>query len=106
MDGDVETDWVHLLGSPQRGSPAYAGPSGMVTDSASFGGAQIGIFLGPLKPDPHLVIYRGRGFTTSFQEPCTHAIIVDNDPADQVLVQSDGCIKVRIAQAYILRGRS
>lgn len=106
QDGDIETDWVHLIGSPVRGAPAYAGPSGMVTDSASFGGAQIGIFLGTLNADPHLVTYRGRGFTTSYQERCTHNIVVDNDPADRVLVLSDGSIKVRMAQAYIIRGRS
>jgi hypothetical protein len=104
-DGDAETDWVHLLGSPTRGAPAYAGPSGTVTDSASFGGAQIGVFLGPLNPNPHLVTYRGRGFTTSFQEPCTHNIIVDNDPEDRVLVLSDGSIRVRITQGHIIRNR-
>jgi len=105
-DGEVETDWVHLTGTPSRGAPAYAGPSGMVTDSASFGGEKIGIFIGNLKPEPHLLTYRGRGFTTSYQEECTHAIITDNNPADKVFVQSDGYIKVRITQKHILRGRS
>ncbi len=104
-DGDIETDWVHVLGSPQAGDPAYAGPSGTVTDSTNFGGSQIGIFLGPLNPNPHLLIHRGRGFSTSYQESCTHAIIVENDPNDISFVQSDGTIKVRISQAYLVRGR-
>lgn len=102
-NGDVETDWVHVTGTPIPGSPAYAGPSGTVTDSPDFGGVRIGYFKSVLKRNPHLVIYRGKGFTTTYQDCYSKKIVTDNNPLDQVLVLSDGCIKVRIDLRFMSR---
>jgi len=102
-EGELETDWIHAVGTPVPGGPAYAGPSGTITDSAAYGGTQIGYFLGPLKRDRHLLVYRGLGFTTSYQECGTHNIVTENNPDDRVFVISDGYIRVRINQRIITR---
>lgn len=101
--GEVETDWVHTIGELLPGAPAYAGPSGTVTNSSSFGGAQIGYFTSALRPNLHLVVYRGKGFTTSYQDCVTKRVVVDNDPNDRILVLSEGYVRVRIDQRYIDR---
>lgn len=94
--GDYVTDWIHVVGTVFVGDDAYAGPSGLFTNSASFGGARVGKFLSPLKPNPHLVTMRGLGFSREFVDPITKQVIFENNPADRMLVQSDGTIKIRI----------
>jgi hypothetical protein len=74
-----------------------------VTNSAAFGGNQIGHFLSDLMGSPHLVTYRGLGFTRTAQE--NQVITTENDPADRILVLSDGFAKVRIDQRTILRSQ-
>jgi hypothetical protein len=101
QQGVVETDWIHLIGGIASGDKAYAGPSGTITNSASFGGDQIGHFLGTLTGSPHLLTYRGLGFTRETQFGG-----IENDPNDRVFVQSDGFAKVRIDQRTILRSQS
>lgn len=104
QQGVVETDWVHIIGSIVSGDAAYVGPSGTVTNSASFGGLQIGHFLSKLTGSPHLVTYRGLGFTRKAQE--FGVITIENDPNDRILVQSDGFARIRIDQHTIMRSQS
>jgi hypothetical protein len=104
QQGVFETDWIHLIGSISSGDKAYAGPSGTITNSASFGGTQIGHFLGTLTGSPRLLTYRGLGFTRTAQEG--GVIVTENDPNDRVFVQSDGFARVRIDQRTILRSQS
>lgn len=106
IDGDIITDWVHVSGTVNAGDAAYVGPSGMVTNLASFSGVKIGYFLDTLSPDRHTVIMKGKGFTTSYMEPGTHVIITENNPSDILYTISDGFIKVRINQSIIQRALS
>lgn len=96
MQGDWITDWVHIVGTVNNGDPAYVGPSGTFTNSSAFGGAECGMFIGPLKSQPHFLTMRGLGFSREFIDPCTKERVMENDPADRVLVLSDGFIKIRI----------
>lgn len=100
--GDFETDWLHLVGDIQSGTPAYLGPSGTVTDDASLGSVRIGKFLSTLRSDPHQVVYMGFGFTTSYMDPITKTVVVENDPANRVLVGTPGFAVVRIDQRTII----
>lgn len=103
QQGVFETDWVHVVGTVGVGDKAYVGPSGTVTNSASFGGNQIGHFLSDLSGEPHLVTYRGLGFSRTAQE--CRVVSTENNPADRILVLSDGFAKVRIDQRTILRSQ-
>jgi hypothetical protein len=94
--GDFVTDWIHIIGNVFTGDPAYVGPSGLFTNSNSFGGQRVGKFLSSLTPDPHLVTMRGLGFSREYIDPITKQIVLENNPADRLLVQSDGIIKIRI----------
>ena len=94
--GDFITDWLHLIGSPMPGDPAYAGPSGTFTNSSSFGGARIGTFIGVLDPDPHTVTFRGLGFSRQFIDPCTKKLVWENNPADAIHIATPGYIKIRV----------
>jgi hypothetical protein len=104
--GDFETDWVHLVGSVNTGDPAYVGPSGTITNSSSFGGYQIGKFLSQLKSDPHLVTFRGLGFSFAVMNKVTNQPLWTNNPADRVFVAVDGFIKVRIDPNIIMRSQA
>ena len=94
--GQIETDWLYIVGTLIPGSPAYVGPSGTITNLASLGGTEIGHFLGTLQSNPHFVTFRGLGFSTSYQEPRTHNIVVINNQNDRVRVFSPGFAKVKI----------
>ena len=94
--GDFITDWIHLVGTVMPGDPAYAGPSGTFTNSASFGGLKIGKFIGVLKPDPHTVVMRGLGFSRQYIDPCDKVLKWENNPADAVHVITPGFIKIRV----------
>lgn len=94
--GDWITDWVHLIGSVSQGDAAYAGPSGMFTNSSSFGGVRIGTFIGPLKEDPHTVTFRGMGFSRQYIDSCTKQLVWENNPADKIELATPGYIKIRI----------
>jgi len=102
MEGDFETDWVHLIGSVFPGDKAYVGPSGTVTNSNSFGGVHIGHFLSALESKPHTVVYRGLGFSRQLVDPITKAIVWENNPDDSVLIATPGFIKVHINQRDVL----
>ena len=102
--GTIETDWIHLVGTVVSGDRAYVGPSGTITNTAAFGGHQIGHFLSTLMGSPHLLTYRGLGFTRKAQE--FGVITIENDPNDRVLVQSDGFARIRIDQRTIMRSQS
>lgn len=94
--GDYETDWLTIVGSLFNGDIAYVGPSGTITNSASFGGAIIGKFIGPLKPEPHVVTMRGMGFSRQYIDTCTKELVWENNPANRVLVTTPGFARVRI----------
>ena len=96
VQGDFITDWVLLVGSVQNGDTAYAGPSGMFTNSSSFGGEKIGKFIGPLKPDPHTVTFRGLGFSRQYIDTCDKQLKWENNPADRIEVVTPGYIKIRV----------
>lgn len=101
MEGDFETDWVQITGNVTRGDKAYLGPSGIVTNDSSYGGHQIGWFLSTLKPDRHLVIFKGAGFNREKVDERTKLVVWENNPAHREFVVSDGSIKVRIKQDVI-----
>lgn len=101
--GDFETDWLHLIGVIKPGTLAYVGPSGTITDDASLGGPRIGKFLSTLKSDPHTLVYEGLGFSTSFMDPFTKKIVIENNPLDRVFVITPGFAKIRIDQATMMR---
>jgi len=96
VHGDFTTDWIHTVGTVFTGDKAYVGPSGMFTNSSSFGGEHVGRFLGPLEVGPHLVTMRGLGFSRELIDPVTGALVTENAASERTLVLSDGYIKVRI----------
>lgn len=96
VQGDFVTDWIHVIGTVSNGDNAYVGPSGLFTNSDIYGGVRVGKFLGPLKANPHLVTMRGLGFSREYVDSVTKRIVFENNPADRLLVQSDGVIKIRI----------
>ena len=98
IDGLFETDWIFLSGQIYPGTPAYAGPSGMITNTADFGGKKVGFFYSQLIEDPHVVVYAGLGFYRHYMEPRTHNIIDENNPADQIKIATPGYAKVYISQ--------
>jgi hypothetical protein len=104
VQGDFVTDWVHIIGSVFPGDKAYIGPSGTFTNSTSFGGALIGRFLSVLEPDVHEVTFRGLGFSRQLVDPISKQIIWENNPADRLVVLSDGYIKIRIDTSAMIRG--
>lgn len=105
MEGDFETDWVHLIGAVLPGDLAYAGPSGTFTNSDSFGGARVGHFISSLKSNPHTVVYRGLGFSRQLVDPCTKQIVWENNPADSTLIATPGFIRVHLNQRDIMRSQ-
>jgi hypothetical protein len=94
--GDYITDWIYPIGPIMNGDLAYLGPSGMITNSPSFGGDPVGTFLGPLQDDPHTVTMRGLGFSYEYIDPITKAHVIENDPKDAIFLATPGYIKVRI----------
>jgi hypothetical protein len=96
MQGEFDTDFIHIVGTVSTGDPVYVGPSGLFTNSPSFGGAKVGRFRSTLTPNPHVVTIRGQGFSRQLVDTVTKQIIFNNNPADRVLVLSDGNIKLRI----------
>lgn len=101
VQGDWITDWVHIVGTVQNGDTAYVGPSGTFTNSAAYGGAVCGKFIGPLKAQPHFVTMRGLGFSRELIDPCTKELTTENSAADRVRVPSDGFIKIRITRGGV-----
>lgn len=101
--GDFITDWIYPVGTINQGDLAYVGPSGMITNSSSFGGEVVGKFLGILEPNRHLVTLRGLGFSRQYIDPVTKVLTWENNPADRLLLVSDGYIKVRIDMGASLR---
>lgn len=97
-EGDFVTDWIYPVGPIMQGALAYVGPSGMITNSPNFGGQVIGKFLGLLQPDRHLVTLRGLGFSRQYIDTTKNSkpLIWENNPADRLLLVSEGYIKVRI----------
>lgn len=104
--GDFETDWLYLVGVIRPGTPAYLGPSGTVTDDASLGGVCLGKFISPLRQTHHQVVYAGLGFTTSYMDPFTRQIVVENNPADRILIDTPGFATIRIDQSSITRSQA
>jgi len=104
--GDYETDWIHAVGTINRGDTAYVGPSGMLTNAASFGGYKVGHFLSTLSREPHLVTFYGLGFARERMDHITKQIIFDNDPRARIFVLSDGFIKVRISQFEMMKSQA
>ena len=102
-DGDFLTDWLHISGIINIGTPAYVGPSGTITNISSLGGVQIGHFLSQVKSDPHVVYFSGLGFSTAIMDPRTKKIVIENNPEDQQRVITPGYAKIRIKQNIISR---
>lgn len=94
--GDFLTDWIYPVGTIQQGDVAYAGPSGMFTNSSNFGGQAVGKFLGVLQPKPHLVFLRGLGFSRQYIDSRTKTLVWENNPADAIRLPTPGYIKIRI----------
>lgn len=94
--GQYQTDWLHLIGVVNAGDRAYVGPSGTVTNYSGFGSAEIGFFTSVLKADPHFIVFRGLGFTTSYMDCVTKQVVVENDPANMICLPSPGFINVNI----------
>lgn len=94
--GDFITDWLHLIGPVAPGDAAYLGPSGTFTNSAAFGGRQIGEFRSVLDPDPHTVVFRGLGFSRQYMDRCTKQLVFENNPADRQHVITPGYAKIRV----------
>ena len=103
--GDFLTDWIYPVGTINQGDLAYVGPSGMVTNSATFGGEVVGKFLGILVPKRHLVIMRGMGFSRQYIDTTKHSkpLIWENNPADAIRLVSEGYIKIRIDMGASLK---
>lgn len=101
--GDFITDWIYLIGSVENGDHAYIGPSGTFTNFAGLGTEKIGKFIGPLQVEPHFVIMRGMGFSRTYIDTCTKALVTENDPNDRTLVHSPGFIKIRVDAGSNLR---
>jgi hypothetical protein len=103
--GDFLTDWVYPVGTINPGDLAYAGPSGMITNSASFGGEVVGKFLSVLTPKPHTVTLRGMGFSRQYIDTTkpSKPLIWENNPADAIRLATPGFIKVRIDMGASLR---
>ena len=95
-EGDFVTDWIYPVGQIGQGDLAYAGPSGMLTNSPAFGGELVGKFLGVLIPKPHWVTLRGLGFSRQYIDYETKALVWENNPADAIRLATPGFIKVRI----------
>jgi hypothetical protein len=95
-EGDFETDFIRAIGPIFPGDKAYLGPSGLITNSTTIGADPVGTFLSVLKPDPHLVTIEGLGYSREFIDPGSKKVVMENDPADRRLANSDGYIKVRI----------
>jgi len=96
MDGDIETNWVHPVGTIMPGQSAYVGPSGTITNSSSFGGVEIGHFIGTLRSEPSLLTYMGLGSSRVAIDPETKTQITINNPDDRIFVISPGFIKVHL----------
>lgn len=103
--GDFVTDWVYPIGSISPGDIAYVGPSGMVTNSPSFGGEVVGKFLSILTPDRHLVTLRGLGFSRQYIDVTqpSKPLVWENNPADRLLLVTPGYIKLRVDMGASLR---
>lgn len=95
-EGDFLTDWIYPVGQINQGDLAYAGPSGMITNSSAFGGELIGKFIGILIPKPHWVTLRGLGFSRQYIDPVTKILVWENNPADAIRLATPGFIKIRI----------
>lgn len=96
VQGDFITDWLYILGNVYPGDNAYVGPSGTFTNSSSFGGSKIGEFRSGLTQDPHTVTFRGLGFNRQYIDPCTKALVWENNPADAIHISSPGFAKIRV----------
>jgi hypothetical protein len=96
VQGDYITDWLYLIGSVSNGDPAYVGPSGTFTNSATHGGSRVGKFIGPLQSEPHTVTFRGLGFSRQFMDTCDKQLKWENNPADRIDIATPGYIKIRI----------
>lgn len=94
--GDFVTDWLCLTGSIAPGDPAYLGPSGTFTNSAGFGGRQIGEFRSALTSDPHTVVFRGLGFSREYIDCYTKLPVFENNPAHRQHVVTPGFAKIRV----------
>ncbi len=103
--GDFETDWIHVVGNISPGDSAYVGPSGTITNSASYGGYRIGYFLSTLEIDPHRLIFAGGGYSRERMDFRTKKIIIDNDPRAIIWVLSDGFARVRISQQEMVKSQ-
>jgi hypothetical protein len=66
INGDVDTNFVHPNANPYTGKKAYLGPSGLVTDDASFGGPQVGVFLSSLNDSNVAGLPRGSDYITVY----------------------------------------
>ena len=102
-DGEVETDWLYISGIICTGMPAYVGPSGTITNDVSLGSKQIGYFTSDLSVSPHLVVYKGLGYSREYMDCVTKLIQFDNNPADMVCVISPGFARIRINQSIMER---
>lgn len=103
--GDFTTDWIYPVGTINQGDLAYVGPSGMITNSASFGGEVIGKFLSILTSGPHTVTLRGMGFSRQYIDTTqpSKPLVWENNPADKIALATPGFIKVRIDMGASLR---
>jgi len=101
----VDTNFVALGATPHSGKKAYLAPSGLVTDDASLGGAEIGHFMSDLngvvigmpRGAGVITVYGGgfaRGETIYYQNPKGERIV--NETVEEITYNTPGWVRIRI----------
>lgn len=103
--GTFDTNFIHPDASPSPGGKVYLAPSGLVTSSPSFGGEEIGKFLGYIddpalaglpKGQTTITIYGG-GFTRGDVFEMRNGLpTVNNYDEQPATLLSPGWVRIRI----------
>jgi len=95
-----------MAAQPHSGKKAYLAPSGLITDNAALGGAEVGVFMSDLNGDvPGLprqgagiiVVFGGgfaRGEHIDYMQPQGSRIV--NEQVEYITYDSPGWVRVRI----------
>lgn len=102
----VDTNFVALNSQPHSGKKLYLAPSGLVTDDASLGGAEIGVFMSDLndrnvvglpKGASTITVFGGgfaRGETIYKENPVGERIV--DETIEEIKYNSPGWVRIRI----------
>lgn len=94
--GQIVTPWILKIGLITPMDTAFVGPSGLITNSSSFGGDAIGKFLSFFIPKSSVLVYRGLGENLIYTDPNTKQVVYENRIEDRVFINSDGYATVKI----------